>query len=443
MRLFPGITFSVLLLCISSLHPQAKYLQSGPLVGYSEMMEVMLWVQTNAPASVKINYFEKGTTTPAWWTNDVHTEKATAFTAKLIADQVVPGKIYEYKLYINGKEVRRNYPLKFQTQKLWQWREDPPPFSFAIGSCAYVNDPPYDRPGKPYGANYEIFTSIYEKHPDFMVWMGDNVYMREVDWYSRTGIFYRYTHTRSLPELQPLWGSVHHYATWDDHDFGPNNSDRSFRQKQTTLEAFKLFWPNPTFGTEDFSGVATMFQWADVDFFLLDNRFHRSPDFRTTGERTILGKAQIQWLIDGLKTSRAPFKFVVMGGQFLNNVDRFENYSIMPAEREQILNTISQERIPGVMFFSSDRHHTKLSKKSRYNDYPIYDLTISPFTAGPNPRAANEKNLYREDSTFYGDRNFAILNVSGPRNERVLKITVYNVAGEEVWNREILAKDLR
>ena len=95
------------------------------------------------------------------------------------------------------------------------------------------------------------------------------------------------------------------------------------------------------------------------------------------------------------------------------------------------------------MFFSGDRHHTELSKKSRHRDYPIYDLTISPLTAGPNPRAATERNLNREDGTFYGDRNFAILKVSGPRKERVLKITVYNIAGEEVWSREILAKDLR
>ncbi len=422
---------------------QEEYLQSGPLVGYSEMMEVMLWVQTNAPAAVKIKYFEEGKPNPAWWTDAVPTEKATAFTAKLIADRVEPGKKYAYELYINGKKVDRPYPLKFQTQKLWQWREDPPPFTFAIGSCAYVNDTPFDRPGTPYGANYEIFTAIFEKHPDFMVWMGDNVYLREVDWYSRTGILYRYTHTRSLPELQPLWGSVHHYATWDDHDYGPNNSNRAFRNKHQTLEAFKLFWPNPGFGHDEMPGVMTMFQWGDVDFFLTDNRTFRSPNFRTTGERTILGDRQIEWLIDGLKDSQAPFKFVVMGGQFLNSVDRFETYSTLPGERERILNAISHERIPGVIFFSGDRHHTELSKLERFRDYPIYELTVSPLTAGPNPRAVNEANVYREEGTFVGERNFAVLEVSGPRRERVLKMTIFNTAGKEMWSRTLAAKDLQ
>ena len=80
-----------------------------------------------------------------------------------------------------------------------------------------------------------------------MIWLGDNVYFREPD-DSRTGVYHRYSHDRSLPELQPLLGSVHHYAIWDDHDYGPNNSDRSFIYKNITLQAFKDFWANPTYG---------------------------------------------------------------------------------------------------------------------------------------------------------------------------------------------------
>ena len=54
------------------------------------------------------------------------------------------------------------------------------------------------------------------KNPDFMLWLGDNTYLRESDWNSRTGFIKRYPHTRALSELQPLLASTHHYATWDD-----------------------------------------------------------------------------------------------------------------------------------------------------------------------------------------------------------------------------------
>ncbi|RMF60576.1 MAG: alkaline phosphatase family protein, partial [Calditrichaeota bacterium] len=345
---------------LTSLFAQEMLLQSGPMVGYSEMREVLLWVQTKSPASVKFKYYPLGDPEKALFTEAVQTDAHDACVAKIAVGNLEPGMRYEYELYINDQKVDRPYPLQFQTQKLWQWREDPPPFSIAVGSCAYINDPPYDRPGKPYGSEYEIFQSIYEKHPDAMLWLGDNVYLREVDWYSRSGILYRYTHTRSTPELQPLLGSVHHYAIWDDHDYGPNNSDRTFRQKFQTLEAFKLFWGNPTFGINGKPGITTMFQWADVDFFLLDNRFYRSPNYYTTGEREMLGEEQLNWLIEALTSSQAPFKIIAIGGQVLNPVARYENYSNYPAELEKLLDAITHENIRGVLFLTGDRHHTEL-----------------------------------------------------------------------------------
>ena len=168
-------------------------------------------------------------------------------TTTILSWEHVPNAT-RYAVIVNGRRISRPYPLRFQTQKLWQWREEPPAFRIALGSCAYVNEPEYDRPGNAYGGGLEIFTSIVRTKPDAMLWLGDNVYLREVDWYTRTGILARYTHSRSIPELQPLLASTHHYATWDDHDFGPNNSDRSWIHKDVSLDAFKLFWGNPGYG---------------------------------------------------------------------------------------------------------------------------------------------------------------------------------------------------
>lgn len=434
---------AVFLLISTLVLPQNNLLQSGPMVGYSEMMEVMVWVQTTGGAKVKIEYWEEGQRRPSYESDEVTTTKDQAYTARLIADKVLPGKKYNYAVRINNKAVKLPYPLAFQSQKLWQWREDPPPFKLVIGSCAYVNDTPHDRPGNPYGAEYQIFDHIYQQQPDLMIWLGDNTYLREVDWYSRTGIFYRYTHTRSLPEMQPLLGSTHHYAIWDDHDFGPNNSDRSFRMKDVTLEAFGLFWGNPSYGLPDSKGVTTMFQWADIDFFLLDNRYHRTPNRRRDGKQTILGEAQIEWLIDALSASRAPFKMVAMGGQFLNSMDDHETYATRSAERERILDAIMLNDIRGVFFLTGDRHHTELSMIKRYQEYPVYDLTVSPLTAGPNPRAANEANSLRIEDTFVGDRNFGVLEFSGERTDRQVDITIIDKDNNTRWTRTIKAAELR
>ncbi|MBM4170693.1 MAG: alkaline phosphatase family protein [Ignavibacteria bacterium] len=415
-------------------------LQSGPVVGYSAMREVCLWVQTTSAAKVKFSFWNVSSPQKKSFSEEIKTSKGSGYTAKIIIDDLEPGVVYNYELFINGKKIKRDYNLKFQTQKLWQWREDAPNFSFATGSGAYINETIYDRPGNPYGGQYEIYKSIYGKHPDFMLWLGDNVYLREVDWDSWSGIIKRNTHTRSTLEMQPLFGSMHHYAIWDDHDFGPNNSDRGFWNKEKTLESFKHFWPNPSFGINGKPGTTTYFQWSDVEFFLMDDRYYRTPNDRKTGEKVMWGDEQVEWLIDNLVYSRAPFKFVITGGQFLNPIQADENHSNFLDEKNKILELIEKEGIEGVVFLTGDVHRSEITKMERANSYPLYDFTISPFTSGASRAYPNP---WRIESTLTTERNFAIFEFSGPRKDRTLKCTVYNVDGKELWSFSVNENELK
>ena len=415
-------------------------IQSGPMVGYSEMREVLLWVQTKQAAKVKFMYWEQGNTAQKMSTDEILTQKNTAFVAKIVADQAQPSKKYEYEVWIDGKKTTLPYALSFQSQTLWQWRSDPPALKFAFGSCVFVNDAPYDRPNA-YGGEYEIFNSILAQKPDFMVWGGDNIYLREPDWNTRTGIMHRNTHTRSLPEMQPLLGSVHHYATWDDHDYGPNDSDRSFWLKNTTSEAFRLFWGNPNY---IFEGACTStFEWGDAQFFMLDDRWFRSPNDLKT-DRTYFGEAQIKWLLDALTDSKATFKFIVAGGQILNTASIYENYATYGSERNQLLNSITEARISGVVFLTGDRHHTILHKLERFGTYPLHDFTISALTSGTGPPRKEEltQNTVIAE-TIVSKRNFATFEITGIAKERVLKITDFDSKGVQLWTREIKANDLK
>lgn len=434
----------LLLFCVYSLsNAQEKFLQSGPMVGYSSMREVLLWVQTKEEAKVHFEYFEIGNPKTKQKSEIMTTTKENSFVAKIIVP-VLPDKKYEYELYINQKLVKRPYPLQFQSQTLWQWRTEPPTIRIALGGCNYVNEAIYDRPGKPYGSGHQIFKSITEKKPDFMIWSGDNTYLKEVDWDSKTGIRHRYTHSRALPELQALLGSVHHYATWDDHDYGPNDSDRTYQLKNETKETFELFWGNPK--GENGGGVSNKFSWADVDIFLLDDRWFRTPDNYKAGKSEMLGKQQLEWLLESLKSSTATFKFVVNGSQMLNDFasEWLEMFSKHKEEYDEFFKRLKIDNVPGVMFLTGDRHSTDLSMMKREGTYPLYDLTVSPLTAGAvGDRAKDEKNSYRVPNTYFGENNFAILEITGKRKERVLKIIVLNAEGKEVWTREIKASELK
>jgi len=275
-----------------------------------------------------------------------------------------------------------------------------------------------------------------------MIWLGDNIYLREPDWNSKTGIFHRYTHTRSLPEMQAFLASTHNYAILDDHDFGPNDSDRGFWNKNQTLEAFNLFWANPSYGVGNIEGAITSFQWADADFFLLDNRTYRSPNRRKTGERTQLGEEQLQWLVDNLSASYATYKFVVLGGQLLSTSPTYESYSNygFDDERQRIIDYIYAENIKNVVILSGDVHFSEVSVLREEGRPTIWDITSSPLNSGVNMYAKEKDNKLRITESVIMERNFAEIKLTGPVKERKLNITFYNSDGDIIWeyviNRE-------
>lgn len=427
---------------IIQLNAQTNLLQSGPMTGYSTMREVQIWVQTTEEAEVQILYWEENFPAKIYESDFISTYKVDAFTAHITLENLEPGKKYYYELYINDEKILLPYKLKFQTQELWQWRKDAPDFKFAAGSCFYVNEDPYDRPGEPYGAGFQIFNSITKNNPDFMLWLGDNVYLREVDWDSRSGILNRYTHTRSYEGIQQLLGTTHNYATWDDHDYGTDNSDRSFWNKDLTYEAFKLFWANPTHGINGSEGINTFFKWSDCDFFLTDGRYFRSPEFRKNVKREMLGDKQIEWLIDALVKSDAPFKFVVIGTVVLSPVPFKESYETYKEEKEKLMKAIESEGIKGVIFLSGDRHYTELTKLPRENNYPLYEFTISPLTSGVVTKG-NGGNKFMVEETHVQDRNYALFEVTGPAKNRNLKCRIIDKDGKEVWTYSINENELK
>lgn len=429
----------ILLLSISGLYSQQSQLSSGPMPGYSEMKEVAIWLQTKSPAEVFIKYRLQGTKSEHY-TNSVQTNKKTGFTALLIADTLEPGNTYEYDVYVNGIKEIFPFVTVFKTQILWKWRSDAPDFSFLMGSGAYINEEKYDRPGKGYGAEYEIYNAMTNEHSDFMIWLGDNIYLREPDWNSWTGIVHRYTQARTTPEMRNFLSSTHHYAILDDHDFGPNDSDRSFWNKNQTQEAFELFWANPSYGVGDIKGAITAFEYADCEFFLLDNRTYRSPNRRKTGEKTQLGEEQLQWLFDNISSTYAQFKFVVMGGQLLSTSGVYEAYSNygFDEERQRIIDFIYEEEIKNVIILSGDVHFSEVSVLRSEGKPTIWDLTSSPLNSGFNTNALEQNNTLRIQESVIMERNYTKISVVGNKENRKLITNYFDTKGKLIYELEIV-----
>ena len=356
---------------------------------------------------------------------------------------------YTYTLVIDGKDVVTNFSTKFTTQDLWQHRKPAPDFSFLAGSCAYFNEPIYDRPGKAYGGDSSIFETMANTSAAFHVWMGDNWYTREVDFESTWGMNYRPSHERSHKVLQKFMAAMPQYAIWDDHDYGPNDAGKAFILKNESRAIFKNYSLNPSYG-EDEKGIYTKISYSDVDMFLTDDRFFRShddmPDSANgmpTADKSFFGRTQMEWIKNALLFSNASFKIIVVGSQVINPLNRNEVMNSYTYEYNELMNFIKTQKINGVLFFTGDRHYSEVIKVEHPNFYPLYDVTISPYTAGVSKPTGDEKNNpYRVAGTLVEAQNFGKITVSGDKNNRQLKVDFLGIKGEQLGTWLVKASEL-
>lgn len=181
---------------------------------------------------------------------------------------------YQYMIMVNGVDAGSGG--EFTTKDLWQWRKPVPDFSFLTGSCAYYNEPAFDRkftnmisldqPARPYGGDSSIFEAMARTPAAFMLWLGDNWYTRDVDYNSKWGLWYRASRDRSQPALQHFLKVMPHYAIWDDHDYGPDNANKSYALKEESRKIFSTYWCNPSYG-ENGQGIYSKITYGDADFF--------------------------------------------------------------------------------------------------------------------------------------------------------------------------------
>lgn len=425
---------------------------SGPMLGYVEHREAAIWVEVT-PSVSKVGI--------AYWPKNNLTNKAIAYfkgnlknrynPVTIILPELQMNTTYQYQIEIDGKVISPTKNFEFKTKDLWEWRKPAPDFKFLYGSCVYINDSTYDRPGKPYGQNPIILEKMADIEADFNVWGGDNLYLREADYSSASGIEYRYSHDRAAKEYQRVLAVRPNYATWDDHDYGPNDSNHSYDLKNVTYNCFKNYFPQRNYGNNSHDGIYQSFKFSDAQFFMMDDRFYRSAnelpdtvDGKSNPDKVFYGKQQFEWLKNALLSSNAVFKFIVNGGQVLNpNADK-ECLRSYTAEFNELMNFIKSNKISGVIFITGDRHFTEMHKISSPDFYDLYDFTSSPITSGVYgvDKTKEIVNPTRVEGSLFIGNNFARIGISGPKNERKVTFEIIDQQGEKKWEYSIGQKQL-
>lgn len=412
--------------------------------GFIDHQGILLWMQGARAHPVRIEVMAGDPSSTPTQVIEAELDPRADASATVPISGLDEGKAHHYVIRRadSGAILAKG---SFRTQPLWQWRTDPPTLRIAAGSCAYLNEARFDRPGKPYGGDEGIYDVIAGTNPDLMLWLGDNIYLREADYTSREGINRRYRIYRSHPAMQKLLAACPHVAIWDDHDFGPDDSDASYSGRGWSLEMFRRYWPLPYSPPAD--GLYGQVLQGDVDLFLLDDRSYRYPKTWPEGpDKVMYGAKQMQWLKAALTYSSAPFKIVAGGTQFFNRTSARwrESWSRFPAEQGEFMRWLEERKIPGVIFLSGDRHFSQRLRIERAGLYPLNEITTSPLTAGV---ATSVDDAERNDpevvpGTMFHGRNFAVITVSGPRTQRSLALEIRDSKGEKKWEWRTTAAEL-
>jgi alkaline phosphatase D len=445
------LVYLLVVLCVFTSNAQKnKYILSGPMLGHTELRTAKVWVE-----------FKKGVTSASIFiknksgANNKRLVEKIALSgnefnaAHFTLSALEPGTTYKYYISVNSQFIDSG---EVTTQSLWQWRNPAPDFSFITGSCAYFNEPVYDRPGKPYGGDSTIFRTMAKEQTSFMLWLGDNWYARESDFYSGWGLHYRAQHDRSVAILQHLLKAMPQYAIWDDHDYGPNDADKSYSLKNSSREAFMKYWRNPSYGFND-QGIYTSFSWNDVDFFLLDDRWFRSNDKmkdsmdgKLNSEKKMFGDEQIAWLKNALLQSNGnpntSFRVIVTGSQVLNPLSPNDCFRHFTAEYNDLMKFLADNKINGLVFITGDRHHSEIIRAERNNAYPLYDITVSPLTSGVHATRGQEANSPDRIGKEVDEQNYARISFSGAKENRRMLIEFIDITGKRISSWAVSLSDI-
>lgn len=353
-------------------------LTQGPLLGDLRPTGVQVWARARAAGAQRLRVWDAAG--EVVFDEERAAGSEHALTVRWCVEGLAPDARWTYA--IGAAE-----PTAFATPAALG---SPASVTLAFGSCCNHRT----HPEQP------VWASIAAQEVDAVVLLGDTPYIDTTDLAVQRE---RYAEFYSHAELRALMGRVPFYCTWDDHDFGRNDTDGDLAGKRDSRRAFAEFHPQPSVGEHD-AGIYTSFRHGPVEVFLLDARWFAGtePSFADPREKTLLGRAQWDWLRAALAASNAPFKVLATGMIWNGAVRPFkrDHWGAYEHEREALFRWLGEHDIEGVLLMGGDIHRSRLVRHDTAESvgYALHEVITSPLAnsvilAANAPHPGLEKDI--------------------------------------------------
>jgi alkaline phosphatase D len=325
-------------------------------VGGVTPRQAQVFIRVDQSADVQLRYSRDPSFSVFETTEVVQPNAATDFTAILALSGLRPRGIYYLDVLVDDvPQLSAPYP-RFRT-----FPSDsmgPQNFRFVV-LTDFDNKRAYPQPTVP------TFANAAAVNPAFAFIGGDFNHQNPKSLNGKRGMFKflydplvegREDFVELILKRTPI---AHH---WDDHDAGENNIDRTYPDWDLSYQAYNEYVPSYSFPGEA-PGIWQRFRYAQVTFFVLDNRSQRDPatDPDDASKSMLDGNAigdggQLEWLKDGLTLATTPWK-VVFTSLITNPTTKLtEGWAAYQTEWSALRSHLEENGVTGVVFLSGDLH---------------------------------------------------------------------------------------
>lgn len=399
----------------------APKVMQGPMLGHVDENSARIWARIAGEADVSVLYSKSSNFTDAIETPAVRALAENDYCIQANIEGLEAGSFYHYQILLNGEPLdssleSEGYPLLTAPPAEMEVQ-----FTVAFGAGAKTE----------IDGLQAIWLQVQNARPHAFFWLGDN---ESAEGLSPEFQAEQYRKQRNIPFLQPLLRSIPQMATWD----GPG------RDSAKSLEVFERYWANPGYGTKENPGSYFKYNYAGVDFFMLDTYSYR----RVGVQSTLLGDSQMAWLKSELEASSAPFKVILSSSSWTDIKENSEStWTAFLDERDNLLGHITQKEIPGVILVSgdNDQAEVKAIPMSNRGGYDFYELVSSPLAQNPiasyDEQSPSTINLHEP---YSDSMNFGLLSFDMTGDDPSFTYEVINVFGESVFpTLEVKASELK
>lgn len=451
----------------------ADLLPQGIAVGDVSATSAVLWVRTDGPATVQVEW-----ATPSLWDKisklgtviapvpksaELTATADTDYTLSITLAGLTPATRYRYHVLI-ARGGDSPHSGKQRLAARGELTTLPDSDTSAPVTFAWSGDLGGQGRCRQGAGGYPIFDVMQRQHLEFFLFLGDTIYSDNpcpsppnepgADFVAATLDEYRARHRyqRGAISFRQLLEQVPVYVTWDDHEVRNNFAGPFEERMPAARQALREYWPIASPAEEPNRLYRTIRYGADLELFILDTRQYRSRNADPDGPaKTMLGAVQLKWLLDGLSTSKAAWKVIATsvplsvpkgGGASVPGNDGWAggpDGTGFERERQVIVETILNRKLKNVVFLAGDVHWVQANAYDPNQDGVVdfHEFVAGPLSARPGritpaAESLHPTRLINEE----GYHNFGLVRVT----KTAFDVMVVDDAGTTRFSHRLTAQ---